>query len=437
MVNTITVGVATLLIFVTFSQSAPAEPGDEDIREMVRAFSVKRRRTITVGITALAIRKGLAEAVEGATEELTRIILGKVNTRVSERLPEHYPCTVAETLNPSGFEDLSPDQNRIARAYLSYVFEKLKYLFLYLQSYVPRHHANPLALDRLLAGLALVWDVLVVYYILDDWCRDYVSRLCEKSSAKAKLPTVVKTSYTLNPQPVSELSRAMALHPEECCDNLRTVRELRLAPCFQAAIAKLHRENRMAPLSCAPQRPLSGGGEAAQQDYNMFNQPNAYGNVESFPLVIDLVDDSDKSTPNLDNRIEYFNLLENNIDHKDRRDQPTPELVDLFRKAEEQGLQSSGVSLGMYDAKRLKGTTLRIEEPSPQALSFSHWHHSESSSHRHDKRKRPMHADGATDLDPTQQVQGGLDGRPAHGKSRLAEGSKVQLGRGRMRLNRE
>ncbi|TPX44153.1 hypothetical protein SeLEV6574_g04680 [Synchytrium endobioticum] len=365
MVNPVTVGVAALLIFVTLSQSAPVEPGDEDIAKIVHQFVCLRSRTIKAGITAPTICTGLAAAVR--KKELTPLILASI-------------CVIA---------------------YLSFVFEKLKYLFLYIQSCVPRQHANPMGRDQLWAGLALVWDVLVVYYILDDRCREYVFR--PQNSVKVTLPSVVITSYTFNPQPVSELSRAMDLYPAKCCSNLRAVENLRLRPFFQDKIAELHRENRMAPLSGAPQgyqQPISGGGGAARQDYSMFIQPNAHCDDESFPPVIDLTDDVDESTQNYDNSI-YFDYLGNDIDRENDRDHPPPKLIDFLGKAEEQGSKSLDLSLGMYDPERLEGTTLRIEEPLPLTLSSGHWHQSESSL-SHDKGKRPMNVDGATDIYPTQ-----------------------------------
>ncbi|TPX45206.1 hypothetical protein SeMB42_g04084 [Synchytrium endobioticum] len=113
MVNPVTVGVAALLIFVTLSQSAPVEPGDEDIAKIVHQFVCLRSRTIKAGITAPTICTGLAAAVR--KKELTPLILEKVNTIVGASLPGHSSCTIAQILNPSGFQNLRSDQTRIAR----------------------------------------------------------------------------------------------------------------------------------------------------------------------------------------------------------------------------------------------------------------------------------------------------------------------------------
>ncbi|TPX52518.1 hypothetical protein SeMB42_g01366 [Synchytrium endobioticum] len=166
---------------------------------------------------------------------------------------------------------------------------------------------------------------------------------------------------------------------------------------------------------------LSGYREVAQQDYNKVNQPNAHGDDESFPPMTELTDDVDKSNPNPDNSIEYFEFFENNIDHEGHHDQPTLELIDFFGKDGEQDLESLKLSLGMHDPERLKGATLRIQEPSPLALSSSHWHNSESSSHSYDKGKRPMDASGATEISPSQQFQGGLDERRPRSKVLLKD----------------
>ncbi|TPX49555.1 hypothetical protein SeMB42_g01360 [Synchytrium endobioticum] len=150
---------------------------------------------------------------------------------------------------------------------------------------------------------------------------------------------------------------------------------------------------------------------------------NAHGNDESFPPKVDLTNDLDKSTQDYDNSIGYFSFFVNNIDHEGHHDHPTPELIDFLGKAEEQDLESLELSPGMPDPERLKGATQRIREPSPLALSSSHWHDSESSSHSYDKGKRPMDASGATDIYPSQQSQGDLDERPGHRKPRLEEAS--------------
>ncbi|TPX39371.1 hypothetical protein SeLEV6574_g07265 [Synchytrium endobioticum] len=167
---------------------------------------------------------------------------------------------------------------------------------------------------------------------------------------------------------------------------------------------------------------LSRDREVAQQDYNTVNQPNAHNDNESFPpIMVESTDAADKSTPNPDNRIEYFEFFENNIDHEGHHDHPTPGLIDFLRKDEEQDLESLELSLGMHDPERLKGATLRIQEPSPLALSSSHWHNSESSSHSYDKGKRPMDASGATEISPSQQFQGGLDERRPRSKVLLKD----------------
>ncbi|TPX52516.1 hypothetical protein SeMB42_g01364 [Synchytrium endobioticum] len=514
-------------IFLHLSQCASTDPDDEDIMRMVSTLSQMRRRAIQAGIAIKPPAKEFAKAIKEFDDPIS-VILRRMNTMVETKLPKNSPCTFDQLLSRPNFEAMSRAQLRFARAYYSYAFEKLKHLFMYIQSSVRNQSTE--RRDKLLAGLALVWNVLVVYYTLDE---KYRSR-CDlpQTCAQLELPIYETFSSCLDQQHVSELCREISLS----FGNLRRIEELRIhfeteIADFQGfySIARLYDApmayimhmihqfeslghtrpwsgvwdyqalKQISPMErdalpvrlaheycivCRAQREkqwlqhylprdasealgvlsrlseietlikhhdglfkeyltsLSGDGEAAQQDDENFVQPKAHGNEEYFPPVIDLTDDVDNSTQDYDNCI-CFDFLGNHIDRGNDRDHPTPELIDFLGKAEEQDLKSLDLSLGIHDPERLKGATLRIQEPSPLALSSNHWHDSEPSSHSYDKGKRPMNADGATDICPTQhsydkgkrpmdasgateispsqQFQGGLDERRPRSKVLLKD----------------
>ncbi|TPX52519.1 hypothetical protein SeMB42_g01367 [Synchytrium endobioticum] len=488
-----TVGVAALLIFCTLTLSAPTSLSDEDIMRMAAN-------------TDTPPSADLAKAIAGG-RDLTNVILREMNIIVETNLPRGSTYTIDDMLGPPDCEVMNRDQLRLARAYHACIFEKLKCLFMYIHSFVK--DKNPKRRDELLAVLVLVWDFLVVYYILEERYRQHC--VVPAACGKLELPIYETLCSCLDQQRVSELRREISLS----CGRIGVLREhwkteiaklqgaygmarfydtdmddiLNMINQFESlgrtrpwsgvwdyeALSQIHPMERDAlPIRLAHEycivyraqceraglrkylsrdaseasgvlRQLSGlealikhhhdlfqgyrqalsrDREVAQQDYNKVNQPNAHGDDESFPPMTELTDDVDKSNPNPDNSIEYFEFFENNIDHEGHHDQPTPGLIDFFGKDEEQTLKSLDLSLGIHNSERLKGATLRIQEPSPLALSSSHWHNSESSSHSYDKGKRPMDASGATEISPSQQSQGGLDERPVHRKPRLGEASK-------------
>ncbi|TPX50974.1 hypothetical protein SeLEV6574_g00579 [Synchytrium endobioticum] len=436
MVNPIKVGVAALLIFVTFSQSAPADPGDEEIDRIAGLLGAKRLRIIETGLAGKSPCVFLASAIKFGEDPMP-VILEEINNIIEVNLPETSTCTYDQVLNPSELMVMDRDQLRIARAYHAYIFEMLKRLFLYIQSYVSGQYANLMECNRLLAGLAFVWDVLVVYYILENMCRD-----CYRHASACdglKLPI-----HYLDQQYIAELSRDIT-QPFAFSHNLRHIMNT-LGSSLKDKIAKLQRDyimNRLGPTDCNAlahayriiaraldersslrrylprdaaeasgvlrrlseldtiimhhyrrllkhQASLAEGVQEAPQYHNIFNQPNAHGNNEAFPSVADLTNDADESTHEYNNIIGQLDSLGNYHDHEDDRDRPPPELIDFFGKSEKQHLESLDGSLAMHDPERWKGTTPPVEEPSPFALSSSHWHHSKSSPHSDGKGKRPM-----------------------------------------------
>ncbi|TPX33141.1 hypothetical protein SeLEV6574_g08410, partial [Synchytrium endobioticum] len=333
MVNPIKVGMAALLIFVTFSQSAPADPGDEKIDRMARALVAKRLNTIKAGLTGrppCAIKLG---------QDPIPVILQRITDVIDINVPEGSPCTYNQVLNPSTFMAMGHVQLRIARAYHACIFEMLKRLFLYIQSCVPGQYANPRGCSRLLAGLALIWDVLVVYYILENMCRRLYSHA--KQCDGLELPIYYTFSNHLHQQCVSKLSRDTA-QPFAFSHNLRHIMDS-LRSFLKDEIAQLQRDYGLSPTErdAPPVRPahecliadgarqernlprdaseacgvlrrpsevdalitrhyqllneyqasVAEGAQAARQNYNMFNQPNAHGNNEASPSVINLTND--------------------------------------------------------------------------------------------------------------------------------------------------
>ncbi|TPX50973.1 hypothetical protein SeLEV6574_g00570 [Synchytrium endobioticum] len=465
MVNPIKVGVAALLIFVTFSQSAPADPSDH---RMAKALIARRLRIIEGGATSVTRCKGLVLAIAEDRDPIP-CILQEIENIVGIEFPESSGYTSHEVLTPSVFQAMGQSQLRIARAYHAYILEMLKRLFLYIQSHVPGQPANLMGCNRLLAGLALVRDVLVVYYMLEN-------ALCRYYRRATRCDELVLPNYHDGQQPVAEHCRDMA-KPFDYSKNLRyimrsslkkEIAQLRggcgpsrterdaqpVRPAHECLIADGARQERNLPRDASEacgvlrrpsevdtlithhhqllyeyQASVAEGAQAARQNYNMFNQPNAHGNNEASPSVINLTNDEDESTQNYENSIGRLYCFGSDRHHEDDRNRPAPELIDFFGRSEKPPLD---VSLGMHDPERWKGTTPPVEEPSPLALSSSHWHHSEasssshwhrseSSSHSHGKGKRPMNLGSAEDIYSTQQPQGG---RRAHGKSRLGDASK-------------
>ncbi|TPX49582.1 hypothetical protein SeLEV6574_g01387 [Synchytrium endobioticum] len=507
MVNPIIVGVAALLIFCTLTLSAPTGPSEEVIKRMISALGSMRHEAIKAANTDTPPSADLAKAIAGG-RDLTNVILQEMKSIVKTQLPGDGPYTINGILRPPDCEAMDRGQLRIARAYHAVLFEKLKNLFMYIHSYVK--NKNPERRDELLAGLVLVWDFLVVYYILekryrqecripgncnelelpiyetlpdgfdqqhfyenkDVMSRGYFRRIVELRKHWKTEIAKLQGAYGMarfyatdmdeilniinryesfghtNPwSGVWDYEALSQIHPmERDALPIRLAHEyciVRRARCERARLRKYVPRDASEASEVSRQlsgleafikhhrdlyqgysQALSGYRETAQQNYNTVNQPNAHGGDESFPpIMVESTDAADESTPNPDKSIEYFEFFENNIDHEGHHDHPTG-LIDFFGKDKEQDLESLELSLGMHDPERLKGATLRIQEPSPLALSSSHWHNSESSSHSYDKGKRPMDASGATEISPSQQSQGGLDGRSARSKSRMGEASK-------------
>ncbi|TPX39567.1 hypothetical protein SeLEV6574_g07119 [Synchytrium endobioticum] len=317
----------------------------------------------------------------------------KIVTIAAANFPKLVRYNVDDLLSPLDSVLVDRDRIRLARAYLACVFEKLKVIFECINNMYPAESQTRLAPAR-----SLAWNYLLVFQsrgALDSW------------------PGVLRP-VTIPDGPVFQLVPALSHETARPRDIPSRV----TVNYFMEALKTY--------LKIVDPTLAAGQAHDGIRDRSSnLEGPNAYGDDESFPpMMVESNDAVNESTPNPDNSIEYFNFFENNIDHEGHHDHPTPGLIDFLGKDEEQDLESLELSLGMHGPERLKEATLRIREPSPLALSSSHWHDSEPSSHSYDKGKRPMDASGAKDIYPSQQSQGGLDERPVQRKPRLGEASK-------------
>ncbi|TPX30005.1 hypothetical protein SeMB42_g08011, partial [Synchytrium endobioticum] len=249
------------------------------------------------------------------------LLWGMIATIVVEAFLKSEIDTIDPLLSPFDPKTMERSQILLTRSYLACVFEESKCLFAYINHRYHEGYQNELEIARTLA-----WDFLL---FIRNQGMAYASRI-PKSGADFRgfiLPDD-KAPNRLVHQRFSELSHKTALSSKRPCSD-----------CVERFMKQLKEQmDKLLSELTARASIKVGFLEMAEKLHSYFKERNAHGNVESFPPVIDLTDDSDESTPNPDNNIEYVNLLENN------RDQPIPEFVDFLGK--EKGLKSLDLSLG-------------------------------------------------------------------------------------------
>ncbi|TPX30108.1 hypothetical protein SeMB42_g07974, partial [Synchytrium endobioticum] len=367
MANLVKVGVVAFLIFCTLAQTAPTRQKDvfqKAVKKLVNAKGDTTRRGMKTlaGVPAALISHHNPEDC----------IFSEIAAIAAKIFPTSMEYTIDELLSPLDAKILDGDRIRLARAYLACVFERLKFLFECIN-----HEYYTGFQKKLVGARALVWKFLLIFKNRGATYYGY-----NGISGPRSLELMLPDDKACLVQHVSEPSHETALSRDmpSSDDVQRSMEQLKEQ--MKIWIADWEASGRLVRKS------QSVTTEWLHSD---LKGRNAHGNDESFPpMMVESNDAVNESTPNPDNSIEYFNFFENNIDHGAHHDHPTTGLIDVFGKSEAQALESLDLTLGMHDPERLKGATLRIREPSPLALSSSHWHDSEPSSHSYDKGKRPM-----------------------------------------------
>ncbi|TPX50570.1 hypothetical protein SeMB42_g02196 [Synchytrium endobioticum] len=356
MVLLVKLRVVAFLIFCTLAQSAPTDVENAAIR-----LSKQRSDTAYRGIPTLRLFPN--ELVRHPNPD--KLLLGMIATIAAEVFPEPEIYPIERLLSPLDTETMDRDQIRLNGAYCACVVEKVKCIFIGINR---MYHAG---YKELTYARTLAWNYLL---ILRKLGIPYVRCLGYHFTLPV-LPDDMVPNLLVGSR-AQELSHETALSRDEPSSEVVNEGIGKLTVLTKLLVTELRARKRKERTGCFKLDRL----DMANWLLSQLEGRNAHGSDNSV-LPMEFTNDVDISTPNPDNSMEFFDFFRNEIDHEGHHDQPTSEFIDFL--------------------ERLKEDTLRIQEPSPLALSSSHWHHSESSSHNYDKGKRPMHDDGATDIYPT------------------------------------